>query len=256
MKSIGEISIAPLPGGISGILEALGAGKRQPQEPQHSDPKGEAGSTAAARCAPFAWGRNKKNPNAKKDRFPPSSGKPYGAMWERGFPPLGCARLFGSLRPRARRLTALRLENGRKIPHNELHDGCECPQPWIQDRGGEGNTPRLQRAHIMTSKPGGPEGNARVWGLAVPREAISAQSPDHWFFIRAGYVAVEQPINRSLSHSGGGLRQKPPNPGVPLLQQNLRLKATICEDCLGHERHCRSVPREIARKARPEKHRA
>lgn len=40
MKSIGEISIAPLPGGISGILDAQGAGKRQPQEPQHSGPKG------------------------------------------------------------------------------------------------------------------------------------------------------------------------------------------------------------------------
>lgn len=78
-----------------------------------------------------------KKTNAKNDRFPPSSGKPYGAMWERGFPPLGCARPCGSLRPRARRLTALRLENGRTIPHNELHDSCECPQPWIQDRGGE-----------------------------------------------------------------------------------------------------------------------
>lgn len=112
MKSIGEISIAPLLGGISGILEAQGAGKRQPQEPQHSGPKGRRDRLPLHAAHRLHGPETRNNPNAKNDRFPPSSGKPYGAMWERGFPPLGCARLFGSLRPRARRLTALRLENG------------------------------------------------------------------------------------------------------------------------------------------------
>jgi hypothetical protein len=53
-------------------------------------------------------------------------------MWERGFPPLGCARPCGSLRPRARRLTTLRW----KTVHNtaeEHHDGCE-----YESRTGEG----------------------------------------------------------------------------------------------------------------------
>jgi hypothetical protein len=37
---------------ISGILDALGAEPGQPQEAQHSDPKGEPGPTAPARSAP------------------------------------------------------------------------------------------------------------------------------------------------------------------------------------------------------------
>lgn len=44
-------------GGISGILVARGAGRGQPQEAQHSDPKGEPGSTAPALGAPHRHGR-------------------------------------------------------------------------------------------------------------------------------------------------------------------------------------------------------
>ncbi|MBB3571046.1 hypothetical protein FHX05_005186 [Rhizobium sp. BK491] len=41
MKSIGEVSIAPAAGGISGILDAQGVEEGQPQELQHCDPKGK-----------------------------------------------------------------------------------------------------------------------------------------------------------------------------------------------------------------------
>ena len=45
-------------------------------------------------------------------RFPQGSGKPFGASWERGFPPPApFAGEAGSLRPRPRRPAALRLEN-------------------------------------------------------------------------------------------------------------------------------------------------
>lgn len=81
-------------------------------------------------------GLKPKKPNVKNDRFPPSSGKPYGAMGERGFPPLGCARLFGSLRPRARRLTPLRLENAPQYRGMDARI-TERPQRETSGRGGE-----------------------------------------------------------------------------------------------------------------------
>ena len=52
MKSIGEISIAATEGRISGILVTPRAEVGQPQEPQHSDPKGEAGPTGPVRGVP------------------------------------------------------------------------------------------------------------------------------------------------------------------------------------------------------------
>jgi hypothetical protein len=85
MKSNGEISIAPLPGRISGILEAQGAGKRQPQESQHSGLKGRRDRLPPRAAHRLENGKDRKKLNAKNDRFPPSSGKPYGAMWGAGF---------------------------------------------------------------------------------------------------------------------------------------------------------------------------
>ena len=59
--------------------------------------------------------------SGSRGRFPRGSGKPYGAMWERGFPPPAAfAGYPGSLRPRPRRPAALRLEN-------------ECGQRWCAD---------------------------------------------------------------------------------------------------------------------------
>jgi len=56
------------PSGISGILDAQGAEKRQSQEP-HSGPKGRRDSTAAARCAPVAWGGNQRSRTLKTTVF-------------------------------------------------------------------------------------------------------------------------------------------------------------------------------------------
>ena len=111
MKSIGEISIAPLPGGISGILDAQGAGKRQPQEPQHSGPKGRRDRLPPHGAHPLHAAET-ETPKRQKRPFSTKLRKTLRRYVGARVPPLGCARLFGSLRPRARRLTALRLENG------------------------------------------------------------------------------------------------------------------------------------------------
>lgn len=212
-------------------------------------------SRVARKTEVFSGPDKRSSPGSTKT----AEGRPRAIGIERGQPVGWCRHLSRRQIGKAQRTYKGLAANPRRKPRDLHRADCAFLSfvgGTVRKNARQGNTPRLQRASIMTSKPGGPEGHARVWGLAVPREAFSAQSPDNWFSIRAGYVAVEQPINRSLSHSGGGLRQKPQDPGVPRLQQNLRLKATICEDCLGHERHCRSVPRETGRKARPEKHRA
>jgi hypothetical protein len=155
MKSIGEISIAPPVGGISGILVARertehsrrrlsiaarrasrdrlrplaairfflggqgcsrgGASGHPSPCPAPLDAAGDRQTAetvevclrASHRAHPTGTGsgppRHRRNsPSWKTARFPRGSGKPYGAIGERGFPPpapLAC----GSLRPRPRR---------------------------------------------------------------------------------------------------------------------------------------------------------
>jgi hypothetical protein len=63
----------------------------------------------------MAYGMSeKKSSTEKNDRYPRGSGKPYGAIGERGFPPPApLTGEAGSLRPRPRRPTALRLDNAQ-----------------------------------------------------------------------------------------------------------------------------------------------
>ena len=83
----------------------------QPQEPQHSGPKGRRDRLPPHAAHRLHRAETRKTETPKTTVFHQAPENPT-AMWERGFPLLGGARLFGSLRPRARRLTALRLKNG------------------------------------------------------------------------------------------------------------------------------------------------
>lgn len=104
---------------------------------------------------------------------------------ERGQPVGWCRHLSRRQIGNAQRTYKGLASNPRRRPRNLHRADCAFLSfvgGTVRKNAGQGNTPRLQRAPIMTSKPGGPEGNARVWDLAVPREAISAQSPDNLVF--------------------------------------------------------------------------
>ncbi len=62
MKSIGEISMRRPQAGISGILAAQRAEQGQPQELQHSGPKGKRDRLPPARCVPFLWAAQSLTP--------------------------------------------------------------------------------------------------------------------------------------------------------------------------------------------------
>lgn len=104
---------------------------------------------------------------------------------ERANPSVGVAISRVSKSAKRNALTKGFASNPRRRPRNLHRADCAFLTfvgGTVRKNAGQGNTPRLQRAPIMTSKPGGPEGNARVWDLAVPREAIGAQSPDNLVF--------------------------------------------------------------------------